>query len=535
MDEVLDEPTFSLATTPPTSGQRRLMFAVAAVMLTACGALVPFAAIQMPWVNPFIPTLEAIFFVTDLITAILLFSHFLITRSRALLVLANGYLFTALIVIPHALTFPGAFSPTGLFGAGLQSTAWLYIFWHLGFPSALLIYTWLKDEIDVNFAPRFSTLSVIGMSTTIIIGLVCGLAWIATAGDRFLPDLFLDRARYSSLVHYVVALMLLISAIALALLWIRRRSVLDQWLLVVAGALIAELVFTALLSPSRFSLGWYAGRGFSLVAATVVLAVLLGQTTRLYANLARSNMALQRERQNKLMSLEALAASISHEVRQPLAAIAMQGGAGLRFLDHTPPNLEEVRSAFNAMVRDGHRASQVIGGIRNLFTGADQGQEPIDVNEIALGALRILRGELKDHGITTRVELTPDLPHVMGHSGQLQEVILNLVHNAVEAMDTIRDRGRVLRVITQRRDRDTIIVAVEDTGPGIPAEKLGHIFDAFATTKRKGMGLGLAISRMIVEHHGGRLSVDSDEKRRGARFHFTLPINSAAGSTAAPL
>jgi signal transduction histidine kinase len=187
------------------------------------------------------------------------------------------------------------------------------------------------------------------------------------------------------------------------------------------------------------------------------------------------------------------------------------------------------------MVRESHRASQVIGGIRNLFTGADQGQEPIDVNEIALGALRILRGELKDHGITMRLKLTPDLPHVMGHGGQLQEVILNLVHNAIEAMDAIRDRSRVLRVITQRHDRDTIIVAVEDTGPGISAEKLDRIFDAFATTKRKELGLGLPISRMIVEHHGGQLSVQSDEKRHGALFQFTLPINSAAGSTAALL
>jgi hypothetical protein len=328
---------------PPTSGQRRLAFAIAAVMLITCGALVPFAGIQLPWVTPFIPTLEAVFFVTDLITAILLFSQFSVTRSRALLVLANGYLFTALIVIPHVLTFPGAFSPTGLLGAGLQSAAWLYVFWHLGFPSALLIYTWLKDEIDVNFAPQFSTLSIISMSATITIGFVCGLAWMATAGHEFLPDLFLDRASYSSLVHYFVGLMLLISALAFALLWIRRRSMLDQWLLLVAGALIAELVFSALLSPSRFSLGWYAGRGFSLVSATVLLAVLLAETTRLYANLARSNMALQRERQNKLISLEALAASISHEVRQPLAAIAIQGDAGLRFLGHVPPNLEEVR------------------------------------------------------------------------------------------------------------------------------------------------------------------------------------------------
>ena len=143
---------------------------------------------------------------------------------------------------------------------------------------------------------------------------------------------------------------------------------------------------------------------------------------------------LQRERNNKLMNLEAMAASISHEVRQPLASIASNGGAALRFLGHVPPNLEEVRSALNRMVSDSHRASEVFDNIRALFGKADQGHEPIDVNELARGVTKRLQGELEDQGITAGLDLSPDLLPIVGHRGQLQEVLINLVRNAIEAM-----------------------------------------------------------------------------------------------------
>jgi signal transduction histidine kinase len=302
--------------------------------------------------------------------------------------------------------------------------------------------------------------------------------------------------------------------------------------MVVICAWITELALLDVLLFSRFTFAFYAGRGFSLITSVVVLVVLLAETTRLYAHLARSNMSLQRERANKLMNLEALAASISHEVKQPLTAIATNSDAGLLFLGHAPPNIEEARSAFNEIVIDSHRAGQVFDNIRALFGGADQGQEPIDVNEVALGVLRTLRRELKDHGITTRLELVPKLPPVMGHRGQLQEVITNLLRNAIEAMDAIENGSRVLLVRTQHHGRDSITVAVEDSGPGIAPEKLDCIFDAFVTTKSQGMGLGLAICRMIIERHGGQLSASSADGS-GALFQFVLPVKSAAGSTAA--
>jgi signal transduction histidine kinase len=159
-----------------------------------------------------------------------------------------------------------------------------------------------------------------------------------------------------------------------------------------------------------------------------------------------------------------------------------------------------------------------------------QGQGLIDLNQIALDVLRTLRGDLEAHGIAVRAELTSEPPLVMGHRGQLHEVVLNLVQNAIEAMDGIKDEGKLLRVITQSDGRDTITVSIEDTGWGIAPEKLDGIFDAFMTTKPQGMGLGLAICRMIIEQHDGKLSASSDTKRRGALFQFTLPIKSAAGS-----
>jgi signal transduction histidine kinase len=529
--EISEEPKFLLATLPPTSGQRRLALAVVAALLVALGITVPFASVPLPRVDAFIPSLLGVFCVNDFITAVLLFSQFSIGRSRALLVLASGYLFAALMAIPQALTFPGAFSPTGLLGAGLHSAAWLYFFWHFGFPSALLLYSWLKNEQHSNQAsPR----SAIGWGVAIVISLVGGFTWLATAGEELLPPLFIDVTRMTPWVFRMGVLNTLFIALVLALLWMRARSLLDQWLMVVALALFGEAMLVTVFETSRFSLGFYAGRIFSIVTSLVVLAVLIAETTKLDARLARSNMMLQRERNNKMMTLAAMAATISHEVRQPLMSIAMNGGAALQFLGHTPPDVGEARSALDTILNDSLRASQIFDSIGGLFKGGDQRQEPVDVNEIALGALRILRPDLKEHDIATRSELTTGLPPVIGHRGQLQEVVLNLVNNAIEAMDSIKDEPRVLRVRTERPGPDEIAVTIEDSGPGLDPTKLAHVFDAFVTSKPQGMGLGLSICQMIIERHGGQLSARSGEKG-GALFQFTLPIKSPMGLTNRPI
>jgi PAS domain S-box-containing protein len=232
---------------------------------------------------------------------------------------------------------------------------------------------------------------------------------------------------------------------------------------------------------------------------------------------------LQRERDNKLLNVEAATASIAHEVRQPLAAIAASGAAAMRFLEMTPPDLVESRAILSRIVTDCRHASEVFNSISALFQKVDQSQRPVDVNQIALEVLQSLSGQLKDHGVATEIDFASDLPLVLGHQAQLRQVIFNLVHNAIEAMAATTDRTRLLRVSTQPQEHDAIMVAVEDSGPGIDPARLNSIFDAFVTTKANGMGLGLAICRMIVHRHGGRLSASSDG-RTGARLQVILPV-----------
>ncbi len=254
-----------------------------------------------------------------------------------------------------------------------------------------------------------------------------------------------------------------------------------------------------------------------------VLAALFAERRENEARLARSNVLLERERDNKLMNIEAIVASIAHEIRQPLASIAMNSGAASRLLMASPPDLDEIRTALSAITSDGNRASGVFDSLRSLFRRVDQGRQAVDLNRVILEALQSLRAELRDHRVSVRTELIDAAPLVEGHRRQLEQVVFNLIHNAIEALDGTTNRPRVLQVRTERRNDDAVAVMVEDTGQGIDPKKLEGIFDAFVTTKAQGIGLGLAICRMIIERHGGQLTASSDGVS-GAQFQFVLPV-----------
>jgi signal transduction histidine kinase len=317
------------------------------------------------------------------------------------------------------------------------------------------------------------------------------------------------------------------------LLWLAARF---RPVFAAAAAFIAS---SAIVLTTIFGLGHFGDASLSIdnrvlegqacilfvALSAIMAAALFAERKASEERLVHSNMLLERERDNKLMNLEAITASISHELKQPLTAIVTNASAGLRWLTRTPPDHDEVRAALGRIIEDGRRAGEAIDGIRALFRKGHEGQSETDVNEIVGSVLRSLGAELKDRAVESRTELA-QLPLVDGHRGQLQEVIFNLVQNAIEAMATVDERSRILRVRTGPHGRDAVAVVVEDSGPGIAPAQLDSIFSAFVTTKPHGMGLGLAICRMIVEHHGGELTASSDG-RNGALFQFVLPIKSA--------
>lgn len=257
-----------------------------------------------------------------------------------------------------------------------------------------------------------------------------------------------------------------------------------------------------------------------------VLAALFAEGKDSESRLSRSNMMLERERDNTLMNAQAITATVAHEVRQPLAAIATSAGAALRFLQRPQPDYSEAEAALSRIIRDSHRTSEVFDNIRALFRTAEDARRPVDLNEVVQRALQSLSEETRKQGVSVRTMLASDLPPVIGHAGQLQEVTFNLAHNAIEAMASTAGRSRVLEVRTAVRSPNALVVTVEDSGPGIDPKQLDNIFGAFFTTKTQGMGLGLAICRMIIELHGGNLTASSDGKS-GAVFQFVLPIASA--------
>ena len=224
----------------------------------------------------------------------------------------------------------------------------------------------------------------------------------------------------------------------------------------------------------------------------------------------------------RAMTMGELAASIAHEINQPLAAVVTNGGACLRWLAGESPNLYEAREAAQRVIREGNRANEVITGIRALMRKTDTEKTRLDMNEVIEEVILLTRSETTRRGVTVRMELAADLPPVFGDRVQLQQLMLNLLMNGIEAMAAVNDRPRELLIQSRSHESDRMLIAVQDCGMGIAMEDLEKIFDAFYTTKSQGMGMGLAICRSIIEAHGGRLWATPNEGE-GATIQFTLP------------
>ena len=252
------------------------------------------------------------------------------------------------------------------------------------------------------------------------------------------------------------------------------------------------------------------------VAFNEMLAELAAAREREIADQARS------AQQTLLTTMGQMAASIAHELNQPLAAIVTNGNAGLRWLANATPDFDEVRAALQRVVSDGHRASQLIGTIRSMFKKDGQKKAPVDVNQLIQGVLGLMQGELQNQQVSLQTELEVQPIQVLGDRVQLQQVILNLITNAIDAMGSVTDRPRLLRVRSETNESDAVVVTVEDSGAGIDPKSTDRIFDTFYTTKSHGMGIGLAICRSIIEAHGGGIRA-SPGNPHGTVFQVILP------------
>jgi len=240
-------------------------------------------------------------------------------------------------------------------------------------------------------------------------------------------------------------------------------------------------------------------------------------------------MQAQLAHANRVATMGQLTASIAHEVNQPIAATVTNAEAALRFLNARQPDLDEVRDALRCIVRDGERAGDVLGRIRALIKGAQPLKEHVQIDVAIREVIELTRSEAMKNGVLVQTEFVEDLPPVQGDRVELQQVILNLILNAIEAMSETNEGPREMLITTERAEPGDVLVAVRDSGPGLAPGALENLFKAFHTTKPNGLGLGLSICRSIIEAYGGRLWASANAPR-GAVFQFTLPSNSTVPS-----
>jgi signal transduction histidine kinase len=306
----------------------------------------------------------------------------------------------------------------------------------------------------------------------------------------------------------------------IALFW-HRKSVLDLWLLVAMSSWLGQSLLNALLN-SRFSLGAYFFFVLSFMSNLIVMVALITDSNRLYGRLALSTAARQRERADRLMSMDVMTAAISHEVGQPLAAIGLNASAAVGWLTAAQPDVKKALTALRDVADAKQRTFEIIKSVRATFAKARGRASEFSLNELVLETASLLDKELTASKISLELSLDEALPPILADRVQLQRVLVNLLINAIESLRATRGRSRRIAICSEQIDGKDVLLQVSDSGAGIHSDNMERLFDAFFTTKKTGTGLGLPLCRSIVEDHGGRLWATQGEPH-GAKFHLRLP------------
>jgi signal transduction histidine kinase len=512
-----------IANLPATGQQKAVAFGVAVLLLVAAATIAPFSGIQLGRLDAFIPVLQTSLCLADLITAALLFAQYSIQPQRALLALASGYMCSGSFAFLQTLAFPGGYAPNGLIGDGPNSPAWIYVLWHTTFPAAILIYALFKDTNETRPRPG-STIAGIVFTVAATLTTIAILTWIVTTKTEYIPSFYTSDVRLQTQFGNRVNLALLLwGATALTVLLLRRRTILDLWLMVTLLACMPNFLVAMIGSSVRFTVGWYAARCFVLISSCMLLTVLLIETMLLYSRLANAITLQRRERANRLLSVDAVAGAIAHELRSPLGAIALNADTALSQLRSIPPELGDLENILGDIHADIHRAAATISSIREMTAMTSHLGALASAEDAAQLALRLLKHDLQTNEVSVTTEFQGNLPDVQLAGMELQQILLNLIRNAIDAMSSLPPEARRLRLKTSYDGQSTVLMSVQDSGPGISAEDRKRIFDPFYSTKPDGMGLGLVVSSTLIERYGGKLRLVKSDAN-GSIFELEMAV-----------
>jgi signal transduction histidine kinase/CheY-like chemotaxis protein len=538
-----------LSTEPARPGEKRLAWVVVIVSLLAFLVGLPFVRSPLPRVPAFIPSYEAALWINDMITAALLFSQFMRLRSRALLLLAAGYLFDALMIVPHALSYPGVFSETGLLHAGPQTTAWLYVFWHAGFPLFVLAYALRPRHVPdtLRIAPGLAIAIAIGLVALLVIGLTA----FVTAGHDLLPVVMRGSDYSLMLTKGFSPAMWGITVAVLLVLWFRGApTVLDLWLMVVLLAWSLDIGFSAVLGAHRYDFGFYAGRVYGLLAASFVLCILLFETNRLYSDLTDAldlaetrNAELTRSRAEfaRVQRFEAigqLVGGVAHDFNNLLTVVT--GGLDLLLRDPglTPRNQRLVGLAMQAAQRGAQLTQQLLTFARKQVLRP----EVLNPNEV-IANLETFVSPATGEQVDVVTQLSPVLWPARLDRTQFETALVNLVLNARDAIDgegriviATRNIALAAGTLADVPAGDYALVSVSDAGCGMTSEDSARAFEPFFTTKEIGKGSGLGLSQVygFVRGAGGMVRIES-RLGHGTTVEMYLPKSTEPAAKAEPI